>query len=66
MRELWEVEWKMESRDRMEIIGGLIKEDTLEELETSMEIYKDRSILEKILIKPPKFGEIIKKNCLFL
>lgn len=47
MRELWEVEWKMESRDRMEIIGGLIKEDTLEELETSMEIYKDRSIREK-------------------
>jgi hypothetical protein len=62
MRELWEVEWKMESRDRMEIIGGLIKEDTLEELEISMEIYKDRSILEKILIKPPKFGEIIKKK----
>ena len=62
MRELWEVEWKMESRDRMEIIGGLIKEDTLEELETSMEIYKDRSILEKILIKPVEFGEIIKKK----
>lgn len=62
MRELWEVEWKMESRDRMEIIGGLIKEDTLEELETSMEIYKDRSILEKILIKPAEFGEIVKKK----
>lgn len=62
MRELWEVEWKMESRDRMEIIGGLIKEDTLEELETSMEIYKDRSILEKILIKPAEFSEIIKKK----
>lgn len=62
MRELWEVEWKMESRDRMEIIGGLIKEDTLEELETSMEIYKDRSILEKILIKPPEFGGIVKKK----
>lgn len=62
MRELWEVEWKMESRDRMEIIGGLIKEDTLEELETSMEIYKDRSIREKFLIKPAEFGEIIKKR----
>lgn len=62
MRELWEVEWKMESRDRMEIIGGLIKEDTLEELETSMEIYKDRSIHEKILIKAPEFGEIVKKK----
>lgn len=62
MRELWEVEWKMESRDRMEIIGGLIKEDTLEELETSMEIYKDRSIREKILIKAPEFGEIVKKK----
>lgn len=62
MRELWEVEWKMESRDRMEIIGGLIKEDTLEELETSMEIYKDRSILEKILMKAPEFGEIVKKK----
>ena len=62
MRELWEVEWKMESRDRMEIIGGLIKEDTLEELETSMEIYKDRSILGKIFMKPTEFGEIIKKK----
>lgn len=62
MRELWEVEWKMESRDRMEIIGGLIKEDTLEELEKSMEIYKDRSIREKILIKAPEFGEIVKKK----
>lgn len=62
MREFWEVEWKMESRDRMEIIGGLIKEDTLEELETSMEIYKDRSILEKIFMKPTEFSEIIKKK----
>ena len=62
MRELWEVEWKMESRDRMEIIGGLIKEDTLEELESLMEIYKDRSIREKILMKAPKFGEIVKKK----
>lgn len=62
MRELWEVEWKMESRDRMEIIGGLIKENTLKELETSMEIYKDRSIREKILMKAPKFGEIVKKK----
>ena len=62
MKEVLEVELKMKSRDRMEIIGGLIKEDTLEELETSMEIYKDRSILEKILIKPAEFGEIIKKK----
>ena len=46
----------------MEIIGGLIKENTLKELETSMEIYKDRSIREKILMKAPKFGEIVKKK----
>lgn len=62
MRELWEVEWKMESRDRMEIIGGLIKEDTLKELESLMEIYKERSIREKILMKAPEFGEIVKKK----
>ena len=62
MKELWEVEWEMKSRDRMEIIGGLIKKDTLEELETSMETYKNRSILGKIFMKPTEFGEIIKKK----
>ena len=62
MKEIWEVEWKMESKDRIEIIGGLIKEDTLEELETSMETYKNRSILGKIFMKPTEFGEIIKKK----
>lgn len=62
MREIWEVEWKMKSRDGREIIGGLIKENTLKELETLMEIYKDRSIREKIVMKPTEFGEIIKKK----
>ena len=62
MKELWEVEWESKSRDGMEIIGGLIKKDTLEELETSMETYKNRSILGKIFIKPTEFGEIIKKK----
>lgn len=40
MRELWEVEWKEKSRDGIEIIGGLIKENTLEELKETMEFYK--------------------------
>ena len=62
MKETWEVEWKMKSRYGAKIIGGLIKEDTLEGLETSMEIYKDRSIRGKILMKPTEFGEIIKKK----
>lgn len=62
MREIWEVEWKMKSRDGREIIGGLIKENTLKELESLMEIYKDRSIREKILMKAPEFGEIVKKK----
>lgn len=62
MKELWEVEWESKSRDGMEIIGGLIKKDTLEELETSMETCKNRSILGKILMKPTEFGEIIKKK----
>lgn len=62
MKELWEVEWESKSRDGMEIIGGLIKKDTLEELETSMETYKNRSILGKIFMKPTEFSEIIKKK----
>lgn len=62
MRELWEVEWKMESRDGREIVGGIIRENSLKELESLMEIYKDRSIREKILMKAPEFGEIVKKK----
>ena len=62
MREIWEVEWEMKSRDGREIVGGIIKENSLKELESLMEIYKDRSIHEKILMKAPKFGEIVKKK----
>nr|DAF66731.1 MAG TPA: hypothetical protein [Caudoviricetes sp.]DAZ45653.1 MAG TPA: hypothetical protein [Caudoviricetes sp.] len=62
MREIWEVEWEMKSRDGREIVGGIIKENSLKELESLMEIYKDRSIREKILMKAPKFGEIVKKK----
>lgn len=62
MREIWEVEWKMKSRDGREIVGGVIKENSLKELESLMEIYKERSIREKILMKAPKFGEIVKKK----
>ena len=62
MREIWEVEWEMKSRDGREIVGGIIRENTLKELESLMEIYKDRSIREKILMKAPKFGEIVKKK----
>ena len=62
MREIWEVEWEMKSRDGREIVGGIIKENSLKELESLMEIYKDRSICEKILMKAPKFGEIVKKK----
>ena len=62
MREIWEVEWEMKSRDGREIVGGIIRENSLKELKSLMEIYKDRSIREKILMKAPKFGEIIKKK----
>lgn len=62
MREIWEVEWEMKSRDGREVVGGIIKENSLKELESLMEIYKDRSIREKILMKAPKFGEIVKKK----
>lgn len=62
MREIWEVEWEMKSRDGREIVGGIIRENSLKELESLMEIYKDRSIREKILMKTPEFGEIVKKK----
>ena len=62
MREIWEVEWEMKSRDGREIVGGIIKENSLKELESLMEIYKDRSIREKILMKAPEFGDIVKKK----
>nr|DAE62870.1 MAG TPA: hypothetical protein [Caudoviricetes sp.] len=62
MREIWEVEWEMKSRDGREVVGGIIRENSLKELESLMEIYKDRSIREKILMKAPKFGEIVKKK----
>ena len=62
MREIWEVEWEMKSRDGREIVGGLIRENSLKELESLVKIYKDRSIREKILMKAPKFGEIVKKK----
>lgn len=62
MREIWEVEWEMKSRDGREIIGGIIRENSLKELESLMEIHKNRSIREKILMKAPEFGEIVKKN----
>lgn len=62
MREIWEVEWEMKSRDGREIVGGIIRENSLKELESLVEIYKDRSIREKILMKAPKFGEIVKKK----
>lgn len=62
MRKIWEVEWEMKSRDGREIVGGIIRENSLKELESLMEIYKDRSIREKILMKAPKFGEIVKKK----
>ena len=62
MREIWEVEWEMKSRDGREIIGGIIRENSLKELESLMEIHKNRSIREKILMKAPKFGEIVKKK----
>lgn len=62
MREIWEVEWEMKSRDGREIVGGIIRENSLKELKSLMEIYKDRSIREKILMKAPKFGEIVKKE----
>lgn len=62
MREIWEVEWEMKSRDGREIVGGIIRENSLKELESLMEIHKDRSIREKILMKAPKFGEIVKKK----
>ena len=52
----------MKSRDGREIIGGVIRENSLKELESLMEIYKDRSIREKILMKAPEFGEIVKKK----
>lgn len=41
---------------------GIIRENSLKELESLMEIYKDRSIREKILMKAPEFGEIVKKK----
>ena len=62
MREIWEVEWEMKSRDGREIVGGIIRENSLKELESLMEIHKDRSIREKILMKAPEFGEIVKKK----
>ena len=62
MREIWEVEWEMKSRDGREIVGGIIRENSLKELESLMEIYKDRSIREKILMKAPKFAQIVKKK----
>lgn len=62
MREIWEVEWEMKSRNGREIVGGIIRENSLKELESLMEVYKDRSIREKILMKAPKFGEIVKKK----
>nr|DAQ91374.1 MAG TPA: hypothetical protein [Caudoviricetes sp.] len=62
MREIWEVEWEMKSRDGREIIGGVIRENSLKELESLMEIHKNRSIREKILMKAPEFGEIVKKK----
>ncbi|MFR2570176.1 MAG: hypothetical protein ACLS90_00420 [Clostridia bacterium] len=62
MREIWEVEWEMKSRDGREIIGGIIRENSLKELESLMEIHKNRSIREKILMKAPEFGEIVKKK----
>lgn len=62
MREIWEVEWEMKSRDGREIIGGIIRENSLKELESLMEIHKNRSIREKILMKAPEFGKIVKKK----
>ena len=62
MREIWEVEWEMKSRDGREIVGGIIRENSLKELESLMEIHKDRTIREKILMKAPEFGEIVKKK----
>ena len=46
----------------IEIIGGIIRENSLKELESLMEIHKNRSIREKILMKAPEFGEIVKKK----
>ena len=48
MRELWEVEWKEKSRDGIEIIGGLIKENTLEELKETM---KNEDLIQLLEIK---------------
>ena len=62
MREIWEVEWEMKSRDGREVVGGIIRENSLKELESLMEIHKNRSIREKILMKAPEFGEIVKKK----
>ena len=62
MRELWEVEWKEKSRDGIEIIGGLIKENTLEELKETMEFYKKRTKIELIKSINTEFGEIIKRK----
>ena len=62
MKELWEVEWESKSRDGMRMTCGIIRENSLKELESLMEIHKNRSIREKILMKAPEFGEIVKKK----
>ena len=31
MREIWEVEWEMKSRDGREVVGGIIRENSLKD-----------------------------------